>query len=165
MDMPERVSNVESRQIGIELGHRGRDGKPVYFDLDRESAGTRRLLVTLGFAFRALDEGTALVIDELDASLHTHASEAVLKLFCSPETNAKGAQLVATTHDTSLMATALLRRDQLWFSEKGADGATQLYPLSDIRTRKGDNIERGYLQGRYGAVPFNDPISSFGTRQ
>ncbi len=165
MDLPERVSNVETRQINIELGHRSRDGKPVYFDLDRESAGTRRLLVTLGFAFRALDEGTALVIDELDASLHTHASEAVLKLFCSPETNAKGAQLVATTHDTNLMASALLRRDQLWFSEKDADGATQLYPLSDIRTRKGDNIEKGYLQGRYGAVPFNCPTSSLGTRQ
>ena len=165
IDLPEREQVEETKAVNIELAHRSRDGKPVYFDLDRESAGTRRLLIALGFAFHALDEGTPLIIDELDASLHTHASEAVLKLFCSPKTNAKGAQLVATTHDTNLMASAVLRRDQLWFSQKDADGATQLYPLSDIRTRKGDNIEKGYLQGRYGAVPFNDPISTLGTRR
>ena len=146
-------------RTAIELAHRDQNDEKVYFDLDLESAGTRRLLFVLGFAFQALDEGTFLFVDELDASLHTQAAEAVLRLFCSPETNPKGAQLVATTHDTNLMRAPVLRRDQLWFTEKGADGATRLYPLTDIRTRKGDDIEKGYLQGRYGAVPFDDPLS------
>ena len=153
---------LADRQAAIELAHRGRDGEPVYLDLDLESAGTRRLLVVLGRVFQALDEGAPMFIDELDASLHTQAAEAVLRLFCSRETNPKGAQLVATTHDTNLMRSPVLRRDQLWFTEKDAGGATRLYPLTDIRTRKGDDVGRGYLQGRYGAVPFDpfdDPVS------
>ncbi len=131
-------------------------------ELDRESAGTRRLLILLDFAFRELDEGVPLLVDELDASLHTHACEAVLRLFCSPRSNPKGAQLLATTHNTNLMSLSALRRDQLWFTQKDAYGATKLYPLTDIRTRKSDNLEKGYLQGRYGAVPFNDPLSTLG---
>ena len=75
---------------------------------------------------------TLLCIDELDASLHTHASEAVLKLFCSRKINRNGAQLIATTHDTNLMKSSTLRRDQLWLTEKETGGATQLYPLTDI---------------------------------
>ena len=156
-------ADAERRQVTIEMGHRSRDGKPVYLELNLESAGTRRLLLVLSLAYRALDEGTPLVIDELDASLHTLAGAAVLKLFCSPETNPKGAQLIATTHDTNLMDSSVLRRDQLWFTEKDEDGATQLYPLTDIRTRGSDNFEKGYLQGRYGAVPETVYISVSGT--
>ena len=154
---------LADRQAAIELAHRGRDGESVYLDVDLESAGTRRLLVVLGRVFQALDKGAPMFIDELDASLHTQAAEAVLRLFCSPKTNPKGAQLAATTHDTNLMDSPVLRRDQLWFTEKDASGATRLYPLTDIRTRKGDDIGRGYLQGRYGAVPFDpfdDPVSA-----
>ena len=145
--------DLGDKHVTIELAHHGRDGEPVYLELARESAGTRRLLIVLGSAYRALDHGRPLFIDEFDASLHTQASEAVLKLFCSPETNTKGAQLIATTHDTNLLQSPVLRRDQVWLTEKDTEGATQLYPLTDYRTRKGDNIERGYLQGRYGAVP------------
>ena len=167
---------VISKSAAFELAHRGQDGEAIYLELDRESAGTRRLLIILGLSYRALGEGAVLVIDELDASLHTRACEGVLKLFCSPETNPKGAQIVATTHDTNLMNAPLLRRDQVWLTEKDdvdatlmnapllrrdqvwltekdGVGATRLYPLTDIRTRKGDNIEKGYLQGRYGAIP------------
>ena len=154
---------AEDKQITIELAHRGRGNKPFYLELDRESAGTRRLLVVLDLAFRALDEGAPLFIDELDTSLHTRAAEAVLKLFCLRETNPKGAQLIATTHDTNLLDSPLQRRDEVWFTEKDTEGSTQLYPLIDIRTRRGDNIEKGYLQGRYGAVPFEDPISALGS--
>ncbi len=147
----------------IELAHRGRSDAPFYLDMERESAGTRRLLVVLALAFHALDEGAPLFIDELDASLHTQAAEAVLKLFCSRETNPKGAQLIATTHDTNLLASHLLRRDEVWFTQKETDGATRLYPLTDIRTRRGDNIEKGYLQGRYGGVPFIDSSTATGS--
>ena len=157
-----QMSSIGGRRADIEFAHRGRDGEEVYFELDRESAGTRRLLIVLDLAFRALDQGVPLFIDELDASLHTHACEALLSLFCSRKNNPKGAQLVATTHDTNLMNSPVLRRDQLWFIQKDAEGATELFPLTDIRTRKGDNIEKGYLQGRYGAVPFDDPILTHG---
>ncbi len=146
----------------IELAHRSRDGGEVYLELDRESAGTRRLLVLLDRAFRALDEGALLCIDELDAGLHTQAAEEVLQLFCSPQTNSNEAQLLATTHDTNLMKSSVLRRDQLWFTQKDAWGATEIYPLTDIRTRQGDNLAKGYLQGRYGATPFEHPISASG---
>ena len=148
--------DADDKATTIEFGHRGRDGHPVFLDLGLESAGTRRLLVVLNFVFRALDEGVPICVDELDASLHTHASEAVLGLFCSRDTNPKGAQLIATTHDTNLMRSSVLRRDQLWLADKDAGGATRLYPLTDIRTRRGDDFAKGYLQGRYGAVP---PVS------
>ena len=144
------------KDVAIELAHRGQEGESVYFDLDSESAGTRRLLIVLGLAYQALDAGTLLCIDEVDASLHTYASEEVVKLFCRPDINQNGAQLIATTHDTNLMNSSALRRDQLWFTEKTPEGATELYPLTDIRTRKGDNIESGYLQGRFGALPSDD---------
>ena len=149
----------EDERVDIELAHRSSKGKSVYFDLDSESAGTRRLLVVLSLVYQALDEGLPLCIDEVDASLHTLASEAVLRLFCLPETNRRGAQLIATTHDTNLMKSSVLRRDQLWFTEKTLEGATELYPLTDIQTRKSDNIELGYLQGRFGALPSDDIIS------
>ncbi len=146
----------------VQLGHRNRDGDPVYFAPGLESAGTLRLMAALGLVFHDLDRGSPLLIDELDASLHTHAAEAVLALFCSPETNPKGAQLIATMHDTNLLNSPLLRRDQIWFTEKDDAGATRLYPLTDIRTRRGEDIERAYLQGRYGAVPSDDLVAELG---
>ena len=151
-------SDEDDKHVAIELAHRGRGGESVYFDLDLESAGTRRLLIVLSVVYEALDNGTPLCIDELDANLHTQAGNAVLELFCSPLTNPNGAQLIATTHDTNLMRSEVLRRDQLWFAEKNPEGATELYPLTDIQTRKGDNMELGYMQGRYGGVPGNRPV-------
>ena len=154
--------DTDNTQYTIELAHRTRGGNPVYLDLGMESAGTLRLLMVLSLVYRALDDGVPVVIDELDASLHTLAGEAVLKLFCSQETNPKGAQLIATTHDTNLLTSQMLRRDQVWFAEKNPYGATLLFPLTEIRTRSGDNFEKGYLQGRYGAVPFSGPLSALG---
>jgi AAA15 family ATPase/GTPase len=104
------------------------------------------------------------VIDELDASLHTQACEAVLGLFSSKTVNLHGAQLIATTHDTNLMRSKLLRRDQIWFTEKDSMGATHLFPLSDVKIRHGDNIEKGYLQGRFGAIPFSGSIENLLSR-
>ena len=153
-------SEDEEEIVEIELAHLGAGGEVVHLDLSRESAGTRRLMVILSQAFQALDRGLLIIVDELDASLHTYAGEAIVRLFCSPVANRKGAQLIATTHDTNLMMSGELRRDQLWFAEKDVEGATELFSLSDIRTRKGDNYELGYLQGRYGAVPTNDPVAA-----
>lgn len=138
----------------VELAHRGVDGSRVFFEGASESAGTRRLCIVLRFVFQALDHGTLLLIDELDSSLHPHACEAVLNLFCSHSSNPHGAQLLATVHNTSLMSSPIVRRDQMWFVEKDRQGATKLYSLADFKTRKGDDFELGYLQGRFGAVPF-----------
>lgn len=151
-EFPQSDEHLKKRLV-LELAHKARDGKVVFFDLAKESDGTRRLLKLLGLAFDALDHGSLLIVDELDASLHTQACEEVLALFCDRETNPKGAQLVATTHDTNLLDSEFLRRDQVWFAQKDDEGATTIYPLTDIRTRSTDAIAKGYLQGRYGAVP------------
>jgi hypothetical protein len=138
----------------VELAHRSEGSEEVYFKADRESAGTRRLVLLMNSVFKGLDSGGLVVVDELDASLHTQAAEAIVGLFASGETNPLGAQLLATTHDTNLMHSEFLRRDEIWFAQKDMRGATHVYPLSDIHTRQSDNIERGYLQGRFGAIPF-----------
>ena len=129
-------------------------GNPVYFDFQQESTGTQRLIVLLRQIYKSLDTGTPIIIDELDASLHSKACEAVVALFVSPKTNPRGAQLIATTHDTNLMRSPLLRRDQIWLTEKSSEGATELFSLSDFPTRATDNLERAYMQGRFGATPF-----------
>ena len=152
-------ADTEERMVRIELTHSGKDGEEVPFALGWESAGTRRLLIILSEIFKAIDEGLTVVIDEIDASLHTCVGETILGLFCSPTINQNGAQLIATTHDTNLMKAPVLRRDQIWFADKSIEGATEIYPLTDFRTRRQDNVELGDLQGRYGAVPHGDPVA------
>ncbi len=149
---------IPEKTTSLELAHRATDSRKVFFELARESAGTRRLMMLLSPIFSALDRGSCVLVDELNASLHTLACEAVLALFCDRQTNPHGAQLITTTHDTNLLRSPFLRRDQIWFAEKDYDGATTLYPLTDIRTRQTDNLEKGYLQGRFGAVPFSGSV-------
>jgi AAA15 family ATPase/GTPase len=78
----------------------------------------------------------------------------LLRLVFDPEINRGGAQFIFTTHNPLLLDPTLLRRDQVWFSDKDDEGATHLYPLTDYKPRKGESLARGYLAGRYGAVPF-----------
>ncbi len=137
----------------IELEHQGVDGFRTHFPIQMESAGTLRLLSALPKVIGVLRTGGLIIFDELDLSLHTHAAEKLLRMFCSKTLNPHGAQLLTTTHDTNLMATECLRRDQIWFVDKGTDGASEIYPLTDINTRASDNIEKGYLQSRFGATP------------
>ena len=124
------------------------------FDLADESSGIRNLLFLAGPVLDILSNGQTLVVDELDTSLHTLLVQALVRLFHRPEANTGGAQLVFTTHDTSLLdAYGLFRRDQVWFVEKRPDQSSSLYPLLDFSPRKNEALERGYLQGRYGALP------------
>jgi predicted ATPase len=150
---PADASDESKKRQVLELAHSGVDGAVVYFHLRNESAGTRRMLSLLRGAYLALARGSLFVIDEIDSSLHTQACQQVLNLFLDRHTNPNGAQLIATAHDTNLLSTELLRRDQIWFTEKDEEGSAHVYPLTDIRTRSDDNLERGYLQGRFGAVP------------
>ncbi|MBN1461488.1 MAG: ATP-binding protein [Armatimonadetes bacterium] len=145
---------------GTQLGHRVDDGLQAFLDLDEESQGTRVWLGLIGWILSALDHGRLLLVDELDASLHPRLSSEVIRIFHDPDLNGRGAQLVFNSHDPSLLgalvADSPLRRDEVWLTEKMQDGATRLYPLTDFRPRRAENLERGYLQGRYGAVPFVD---------
>lgn len=152
----ERKSFLEDvgKDINIEFAHKSEDGDDVFLKASRESAGTRRLIPLLQDVMIALDQGNICVIDEIDASLHTQVGDAIVALFTNRATNPKGAQIIATTHDTNLLSASNLRRDELWLVEKTPGGASELYSLADVKTRDTDNFERGYLHGRYGAVPF-----------
>lgn len=144
----------------LQLAHQGFDGGSVFLDFARESAGTRRLLFLLSSIFKVLDNGGVIFVDELDASLHTQAFELVLALFSRKKYNRNGAQIIATVHDTNILDCDFMRRDQFWFAEKSKAGDTTFFALSDIRLRSSDNFERGYLQGRFGALPYGDDIDS-----
>ncbi|GAA1923984.1 hypothetical protein GCM10009716_35450 [Streptomyces sodiiphilus] len=105
---------------------------------------------------REIKEGGVLIVDELDSSLHPKLASALVALFKSPELNPRGAQLVFTSHDTSLMGHLSgdgLDTEDLWLAQKSTDGTTELYPLTDFSVKKDHNVERRYLGGRYGAVP------------
>ncbi|OGQ84739.1 MAG: hypothetical protein A2289_23040 [Deltaproteobacteria bacterium RIFOXYA12_FULL_58_15] len=130
----------------------------AWLPLEQESAGTKTLFRLGPSVIAALARGSLLVIDELEASLHPLVAAQLVSQFNDPHTNPHNAQLVFTTHDTNLLGTTyrepMLRRDQIWLTEKGPAGATTLYPLTNYKPRKAENLERGYLQGRYGAIPF-----------
>lgn len=152
----ERQSFFENigKEVKIEFAHKSEDGADVFFAAAKESAGTRRLIPLLQDVMIALDQGNVCVIDEIDASLHTQVCDAIIALFTNSLTNPNGAQIIATTHDTNLLKASNLRRDELWLVEKTPGGASELYSLADIKIRDTENFERGYLHGRYGAVPF-----------
>ena len=128
-----------------------------------ESDGTRRVFSILGPLFYTLTNGSVLFADEVDARLHPLLTAAIIRLFNSPETNPKNAQLICATHDTNLLDRRLLRRDQIYFTEKEND-ATRLYSLAEFKlpTKTGEgrtvrndaSYERDYIQGRYGAIPY-----------
>lgn len=130
----------------------------VTFSLeDDESYGSQRFFGIIGPILHALDHGRVLIVDELDCSMHPRLTRKIVELFHSKETNPNGAQLIFATHDTNLMTPTLFRRDQIWITEKGNNGGTELYSLSDIdskdRPRKEEPFEKRYLEGRYGGVP------------
>jgi hypothetical protein len=141
----------------FELKHRA-GPSTVSLPAAKESRGTQAWLSLVGPILEALESGGLLCIDELDASLHPRLAAEVVRIFQNPDRNPQGAQLLFNTHDTSLLGTLLgepaLHRDQVWFADKDDEGATHLYPLTDFKPRKLENVERGYLQGRYGAIPF-----------
>ncbi len=121
---------------------------------DQQSKGTIAFLSLLEPITHVLASGGVLWVDELDQSLHPLLAIKVIQQFSDPQSNPKSAQLIFNTHDTNLLSAGVLRRDQIWFTEKPHDGASRLYPLTDFKPRKEENLESGYLQGRYGAIPF-----------
>jgi AAA15 family ATPase/GTPase len=136
------------------------DGGSVDLGFEDESAGTRVWLALAAYVISGITLGSLIMVDEVDSSLHPKLSAALIQMFKDPSINKNGAQLVFTSHDVSLLGSlideGILDRDEVWFTEKDRAGATTLFPLTDFQPRRGENFERAYLQGRYGAVPFVD---------
>lgn len=142
----------EEKKI-VKLGHRNKDSI-VYLSLEDESRGTIAFLNIIGWIFLALAQGSLIVIDELDSSLHPLLCRKIVGLFNKKETNPNNAQLLFSTHDTTLLSNEVFRRDQVWLAQKDEMGLSRFYPLSDLKLRKGDNLQKGYLEGKFGAIPF-----------
>lgn len=140
------------RRFAVATVQRGDDG-PVAWSMAQNSAGTQRLFELSAQYLSALKVGGLLSLDEFGAFLHPYITEQIIRLFQSREHNPYGAQLVVNTHDAHLLDNHLLRRDQVWLTERQADGSTSLVPLLDYKPRNDEDLMTRYLQGRYGGVP------------
>ena len=152
--------NPEAEFVSIRTAHEGidKEGNPkiVPFDFQNgESEGTKRIFALIGPWIEALETGRTLFVDELDVKLHPALIRYLLKMFNDPQNNQRGAQLIFTTHNTGLLDLDIFRRDQIWFTQRdNQKGCTELFSLAEFGPRKDSNIEKGYLAGRYGALPF-----------
>ncbi len=171
-DIPKELLPILKREIegkkNIEMEsiHTIYNTKGVACGTDRfsfeemESSGTRKLFDLSGPIFDTLEKGAVLVVDELDAKMHPLISQHLIRLFNNPNTNPNNAQLIFTTHDTHLLSSKMLRRDQIWFTEKNESEQTDLFCLTDIvlpdgtKPRNDANYEKNYIAGRYGAIPY-----------
>ena len=153
------VKSLSGKAPVIMTTHRviGADGSVEHFQLlmDQESSGTRRFFSRIGGWLQALEDGALLVVDEIEDSLHPLLTKRLIEMVQDDTINTEGAQLLFTTHDAMLLDLTFFRRDQIWFAEKNEKScATELYSLASFSPRKGENIRKGYLQGRFGAIPF-----------
>ncbi|MFF9689142.1 ATP/GTP-binding protein [Streptomyces sp. NPDC014623] len=142
----------------VRLRHRTADGTGTPLDfLTGESLGTHAWSAFLGPMLTVLGKGAVLLVDGLDSSLHPTLAAEVVRILQDPKANPRNAQLIFTTHDATLLGSEVLdrplARDQVWIAAKDRSGATKLYPLTAARPKDGENLERGYLRGRYGGVP------------
>ncbi|MFA4986374.1 MAG: ATP-binding protein [Candidatus Brocadiia bacterium] len=150
--------NAKTGEIEISafaFAHRGAGGKSYDFTKQQESDGTVHVLDLLRFCFLARSNDFTFIVDELDASLHSLLAVWYLKLF-SQECNKTGtrSQIIFTSHDTAILNPQPIRDDEIWFTEKGDDGASKLFPLTDFDLPDNLNRRKSYLEGRFGAVPY-----------
>jgi uncharacterized protein len=144
--------------LKITLSHAAGARDEIGLDISEESAGTQVLFRSAGAWLDVFDGGQVLLFDEIDTSLHPLLTRLLVERFHSNTTNGRNAQLIFTTHNTGFLDQELFRRDQIWFIEKGPDGASKLYPLTDFKPRNDEVLERWYLRGRYGALPVLEQI-------
>lgn len=167
---PDIKQRIEKHELDIQASHdiytNGTVVGNELLNFKFESLGTTKLFALLGPFFDTIQNGGVLVIDEFGASLHTQLSIELLKLFHSAM-NSSGAQLIITTHDTNLLRKDLLRRDQIWFSEKSHEGVSDLYSLVEYKINQANSVRndasfsKDYLLGRYGAIPYFGNIEQF----
>ena len=153
------------QEVSVPLFRHEATAGSATFELQDESEGTQRLFAFAGPLFEILRNGRVMFVDELDRSLHTLLVRRLVQMFHDPAINTGGAQLVFTTHDTSLLSADIFRRDQIWFTEKDKDQASQVFSLNDFSARKNEAFERGYLTGRYGGIPLLDSFEVAGSAE
>ena len=150
-DLSQEAVERMKRNIKIKFIH----SNGLSLDLKYQSDGTKKLFSFASLWLESLKKGKVLFCDELNDNLHPALVKLLVDLFNDDELNTQKAQLVFTTHETSILNQEVLRRDQVWFCERAEDLSTKLYPLSDFTPRKGiEDIENSYLTGRYGALPY-----------
>ncbi|MDR0863352.1 MAG: ATP-binding protein [Candidatus Symbiothrix sp.] len=132
--------------------HINNEGNKVPFTLGEESDGTRRLIDYIPALEGVIDANRVYLIDEIERSIHPITIKEIIKKLSLDE-NVKG-QLIFTTHESNLLDQEILRPDEIWFAQKDIDGASKLYSLSDFKIHNTIDIENGYLNGRYGGIPF-----------
>ena len=156
---------VETKQIGDSqeklIAVHTQGSVSVRWPFEEESTGTQRLFDLANKVLSCLDSGTLILEDELGSNIHPHISREIVRLFQSPKTNPKQGQLIFTSHDNTLQHRNLLRRDQIWFTQKQPEGSTELYPLTDFKPRTDLAIDKAYLDGRFGAVPILPDMENF----
>jgi hypothetical protein len=159
-DLDSSEGGVDFERFEIRLAHRGAQSD-VELDAADESLGTLVWFGLVGPVIDALADGSVLLADELDASLHPALVNQLVRLFQDPATNPRRAQLIFNSHDVTVMGNSKsdrrLGRDQIWFTEKLNDGTTRLYPLTELDPRKDEAVARRYLTGRYGGIPIIAP--------
>ncbi|OQY39406.1 MAG: hypothetical protein B6226_02010 [Candidatus Cloacimonetes bacterium 4572_65] len=162
LDLIQQVSNVntplKATSTKVSTTHQVLVGDIVetaQFDFFKEeSDGTQLLIEYLGPFYDILKRGATLIIDEIETSLHIELVRYLIQIFHDKSLNTNGAQLLFTTHNVNLLDLSLFRRDQIWFAEKGKDGASDYYSLFDFNgVRREENIMKGYLRGKFGAIP------------
>jgi uncharacterized protein len=149
-----------SKGIEVNAVHINTDGEEIKWPFKEESTGTRRLFELATLIIPMLELGEIVLIDELGSNIHPLLTKAIINLFQNPKTNPKGAQLIFTSHDNTLQRNQLLRRDQIWLTEKQAEGNTALYPITDFKIRNDLAIDKAYLDGRFGGVPIIEDLGS-----
>lgn len=153
-DIPEEIDIDDLESLDAITLHRMIDSDNlIEFEIDDESTGTKRLFELSGFWLYVILHGELLIIDELERSLHPILAKFLIKMLHDANINQKHAQLIFATHDTTLLDANIFRRDQIWFTEK-YESATKLYSLYDFQPREDESLQKGYLLGRYGAIPF-----------
>ncbi|NEQ39046.1 MAG: ATP-binding protein [Okeania sp. SIO3I5] len=155
LDAEVKINQIQIKTLHKKYNSEGKMVSQVVFDFqDNESEGTKKLFAFAVPILESLRYGEILIIDELDARLHPIITRAIIELFNSNQTNPENAQLIFTTHDTNLLSNKIFRRDQIWFTEKDRQGATDLYSLVEYKVRNDATFENDYIKGRYGAIPF-----------
>jgi len=149
----ENNKNIVKKAIAI---HNDFDNNNIDFDLSEESDGTRRLLDFIPAFDGILNANITYVIDEIDQSIHPELLQTLVKKIMD-EPNTKG-QLIFTTHESNLLDLNIFRQDEVWFAEKDKGGSTNLYSLSEFKPRYDLDIRKGYLKGRFGAIPFTGDL-------
>ncbi|HET7213683.1 MAG TPA: ATP-binding protein [Terriglobia bacterium] len=152
-EAPGTADIFEKRPV-LSLSHTSSDGADAALDQAHESDGVLALLELAVPVLQAIRTGGTVCVDEIGAGLHPLQALRILHLFNTPKLAGRPVQIIFTTLDTNLLTAASLQRDQIWFTEKDNEGCTHLYPLSDFMPERNENLRQGYLQGRYGPVPF-----------